>query len=122
VISSARWFAPTLLLNYKFLDESAPLRPYIGVGVNYTTFYDRDSTAAGDAASGGPTKLSLQPSIGPTGTVGLSYRLAKNWGLFASYSITRVDTHLMADTAGVIRTTYIKFGPQALVVSAGYSF
>lgn len=122
VISTARWFAPTLLLNYKFFDESSALRPYIGVGVNYTSFYDRNSTAAGNAASGGPTRLSLTSSVGPAGTVGLSYQIAQHWGLYASYSISQVKTKLRADTAGVIRTSHISFGPQALVLSAGYSF
>lgn len=122
VISTARWFAPTVLLNYKFLDESAKLRPYIGVGLNYTSFYDRNSTAAGNAASGGPTKVSLPSSLGPAGTVGLSYRAAEHWNLYASYSITQVKTKLTANTAGVIRTSHISFGPQALVLSAGYSF
>ncbi len=122
VISTARWFAPTLLLNYKFFDEDARIRPYIGAGVNYTSFYDRQSTAAGNAASGGPTKLSLPVSIGPAATAGVSYRISDHWGAYASYSITRVNSHLTADTAGVIRTTNIKFGPQALVLSVGYAF
>ena len=122
VIATARWIAPTALLEYKFFDPSAKLRPYIGVGINYTTFYDRDSTAAGDAASGGPTKLSLSRSLGPAGTAGLAYHVSGGWNLYASYSISRVNTHLTADTGGVIRTTDIKFGPQALVVAVGYSF
>jgi len=122
VISTARWFAPTALLNYQFFDDSAKLRPYIGIGVNYVNFYDRDSTAEGDAASGGPTKISLAPSVGPAGTVGLAYRLAPHWGLFASYGIARVDTRLFAYTDGVVRTTHISFGPQSLILSAGYSF
>ncbi len=122
VISTARWFAPTLLLNYKFRDESAQLRPFVGIGVNYTSFYDRNSTAAGNAASGGPTKVSLPSSVGPAATVGLSYRAAEHWNLYASYSITQVKTKLTANTAGVIRTSHISFGPQALVISAGYSF
>jgi hypothetical protein len=33
-----------------------------------------------------------------------------------------VKTNLTADTDGVIRTTRISFGPEALVVSVGYSF
>jgi outer membrane protein len=122
VISTARWLAPTVLLDYQFFSENAPLRPYIGVGVNYTTFYDRNSTAAGNAASGGPTRISLTSSVGPTGTVGLRYRLPGNWNFYGSYSVTEVKTKLAADTAGTIRTTRISFAPQALVLAVGYSF
>ena len=122
VIATARWIAPTVLLEYKFLSENSMFRPYIGVGVNYTTFYDRDSTAQGNAISGGPTKLSLTSSVGPAGTVGVRYNIAGNWHAIASYSVSKVSTDLSADTAGEIRTTHINFGPQALVVAVGYSF
>jgi outer membrane protein len=122
VIATARWIAPTLLLEYEFLSENSKWRPYIGAGVNVTTFYDRDSTAAGNAASGGPTKLSLTPSVGPAVTAGMDYHFAGNWHFYASYSWSQVKTDLTADTAGVIRTTHINFGPQALVLSVGYSF
>jgi outer membrane protein W len=37
VISSARWISPTVLFEYSFFEPTAKLRPYIGVGVNYTT-------------------------------------------------------------------------------------
>jgi outer membrane protein len=121
-ISTARWIAPTLLLEYRLLREDSPFQPYIGAGVNYTTFYDRNSTAAGDAATGGPTKISLSSSVGPAGTVGFTYKLAEHWEFDASYSIAKVDTHLSADTAGVIRTTNISFGPQALIIALGYMF
>ncbi|HEX3848364.1 MAG TPA: OmpW family outer membrane protein, partial [Steroidobacteraceae bacterium] len=122
VIATARWLAPTLLLEYELFDANAKLRPFIGAGANYTTFYDRNSTAQGDAVSGGPTKLSLSASLGPAGTVGADYHISGNWHAYASYSISRVKTNLVADTAGVIRTTHISFGPQALIVSVGYSF
>jgi len=122
VIATARWLAPTVLLEYMFLDESSRFRPYIGAGVNYTNFYDRDSTAQGNAASGGPTKLSLTSSVGAAGTVGLAYNISGHWNAYASYSISQVKTRLTADTGGVIRTTHIDFGPQAAVVSVGYSF
>jgi len=82
----------------------------------------RGSTAQGNAASVGPTKLSLTSSVGPTGTVGIAYNIAHTWNLYASYSISQVKTKLNADTAGVIRTTHISFGPQAVVVAVGYSF
>jgi outer membrane protein len=122
VIGSARWLSPTVLFEYQFLPESYKLRPYIGVGVNYTAFYDRDSNAQGNAANGGPTRLSLTSSVGPAGTVGMTYKVSGPWHLNVSYSIARVNTDLTTDTAGIERTAHIKFGPQALVVSGGYSF
>jgi outer membrane protein len=122
VISTARWIAPTLLLNYRFFDENTAVRPYVGAGVNYTTFYDRESTAAGDAANGGPTRLSLTASVGPAAEVGVSWRVARHLSFYASYAISDVHSNLVADTAGVIRTTHVNFGPQVLVLSAGYLF
>jgi outer membrane protein len=122
VISTARWFAPTLLFNYVFGDEKSKWRPYVGAGINYTRFYSRQSTEAGNAASGGPTQISLPASVGPAVTAGLGYHPSEHWGFYASYSISQVSTKLTADTAGVIRTSHINFWPHALVVSAGYSF
>ena len=121
-IATARWFSPTLLFEYEFGDANSRLRPYLGAGVNYTKFLARQSTAAGDAASGGPTSLSLPASLGPAVTAGLSYKIPDRWHVYASYSIARVDSHLTADTAGILRTSQIEFWPMTLVVSAGYSF
>ncbi len=122
VIATARWIAPTVLLEYKFLSENSPIQPYIGAGVNYTVFYDRNSTAQGNAATGGPTRLSLTSSVGPAATAGLRYKLGGHWNLYGSYSVSQLKSRLTADTAGVTRTSNINFGPQALVLSVGYSF
>jgi outer membrane protein len=122
VITTARWLAPTLLLTYSFFDESSKLRPYIGAGINYTRFYSRQSTPAGDAASGGPTSIGLTTSVGPAATIGLSYRLTPHFSLYGSLSASEVESTLTANTAGVIRTTHISFGPRTAVLAAGYSF
>ena len=122
VISSARWVSPTLLLNYEFGEPNARLRPYIGLGVNYTTFVDRQSTAAGNAASGGPTRLSLSASVGPAATLGMSYRIAPNWHAYASFAYAQIESDLTANTAGEIRRTHVNFRPTSIILSVGYSF
>jgi outer membrane protein len=122
VITTARWLAPTLLLTYSFFDESARFRPYIGAGINYTRFYSRQSTAAGNAVGGGPTSVDLPASVGPAATIGLSYRLTRHFSLYGSLSASEVDSRLTATTAGVKRTTHISFGPRTAVLAAGYSF
>lgn len=122
IISTARWFSPSLVFNYLFFSQDSLVRPYLGVGVNYTNFYDRQSTPAGDAVAGGPTQLNLQNSFGPVGTVGVRFRLPRAFSAYLSYSFSRVRTHLEANTLGEIRTTNVNFGPEALVASVGYSF
>lgn len=122
VISTARWVAPSLLVEYVFGSPSSRFRPYVGVGVNYTKFVARQSTAAGNAASGGPTSIALPASVGPAATAGVSYEITPRWHVYASYSIAQVNSKLTADTAGVLRTSEIHFWPNTLVISGGYSF
>jgi outer membrane protein len=122
VIGTARWLSPSLLLEYVFRDPDARLRPYVGLGVNYTKFFSRQSTAAGNAASGGPTSISLPVSVGPAVTAGLSYEINDRFHVYASYSIAQVNSRLTSDTAGILRTSEIHFWPNAVVLSAGYSF
>jgi len=122
VIATARWFSPTVLFEYVFGDSNARLRPYLGVGGNYTNFYSRQSTAAGNAASGGPTAISLAPSVGAAATAGLSFAITDRWHVYASYSVAQVNAHLRAYTAGLERSSEIHFWPNAVVLSAGYSF
>ena len=119
---TSRWVAPTALLEYVFLDESHALRPYVGVGVNYSMFYDRNITPAGEAVIGGPTRVELSNSVGPAVTGGITYRLPKHWSLMASYSWARVTSHLNAITTDVVRTDSISFGPTTFVAAIGYSF
>jgi outer membrane protein len=122
VITTARWLAPSLLLKYEFLDESFIVRPYVEAGVNYVVFYDRNSTPAGNAGAGGPTRIELPSSVGPAGTIGMALHLSRNWGATASWSVSRVRTHLTAITGDVQRTSTISFNPQALVLAVTYAF
>jgi outer membrane protein len=121
-VVTARWFAPTVLLTYSFFDESYPLRPYIGAGINYTRFYSRKATPAGEQGFGGPTSISLTTSVGPAATIGINYKITRHFSVLASLSASEVDSDLVANTAGIIRKTHISFNPRAAVLAAGYSF
>ena len=121
-IADIRWLSPTALLEYNFFAPDSRWRPFVGVGVNYTYFYDRQVTAAGAAVSGGPTSISLPSSVGPAVTAGFKYRLNTRWHIVASYSVAQVNSQLTTDTAGVLRSSKVHFWPNAVVVSVGYSF
>lgn len=122
VIATARWLAPSLLAKYYLFSPDAPLRPYLGVGVNYTKFYSRQVTAAGDQISGGPTSLSLPVSVGPVGTVGIAWQPLNRVVVILSGSASWVNTRLTTDTAGILRTSHVEFNPRAAVLAVGYQF
>lgn len=121
-IATARWLAPNLLLKYYLFSPEAMFRPYLGVGVNYTRFYSRQVTAAGAEVSGGPTSLSLPVSVGPVGTVGVSWRALDRIVVNLSGSASWVNSRLTTDTAGVLRTSHVEFNPRAIVLAVGYKF
>lgn len=121
-VATAKWFSPSLLLEYRFLDPASALRPFAGLGVNYTHFYDLNSTPAGDAANGGPTHVSLSSTFGPAATVGASWQVTREFDLVLSYSIAQVNSNYRSDTSGAVRTTTIHFNPRTWVLAAGYSF
>lgn len=122
VIATAKWFSPTLLLIYRLAEEDGPFQPFIGAGLNYTHFYDRKSTDAGNAIGGGPTSISLPDSYGPAATVGFVYRLDRTWSFDASFSMAKVKSELEANTAGVVRKSKVDFNPRTWVLAVGYSF
>ncbi|HTY51237.1 MAG TPA: OmpW family outer membrane protein [Steroidobacteraceae bacterium] len=121
-IATARWLAPTALLEYQFLAPSSSWHPYIGFGVNYTTFYDRQVTGGGDQITGGPTKLSMTASVGPAGTVGINWNPWGGLDLNLSYSASMVNSTVSTDTAGIVRSTKVQFLPAPIVFSVGWRF
>ncbi len=121
-IASLRWVSPTLLLEYHFFSPRARWRPFVGIGVNYTKFVDRQITVGGAAVSGGPTSISLPVSVGPAVTAGVTYHWTERWHFTVSYSVAQVNSRLTTDTAGILRSSEVHFWPNAVVASVGYSF
>ena len=117
-----RQVAPTVLINYRFLDGSSAIRPFIGAGINYTRFDKTQSTTNGNVLNGGATSLSLEDSVGLALQVGASYRLTKEWSLNAALATAQVKTKLTTNTLGIVRTADIKFRPAVLSLTVGYSF
>jgi outer membrane protein len=72
-IGSAWLLPPTLMLQYHFTDLGA-FKPYVGVGVNYTVFFN-------EKAKGGFTSFDLKDSFGLALQVGFDYMIDKNWGI-----------------------------------------
>jgi outer membrane protein len=112
-VLTARNVAPTLLVNYHFGDKGATLRPYLGLGLNYTRFSDIKTPYAWD--------VKLRDSVGLAAQVGADYRLGQHWGLFGSVARVDVQSKLVATGATVLQTT-IDFRPWTYAFGAYCQF
>ena len=120
--AKVRQVAPTLFANYKFGDKNSQIRPFVGLGVNYTVFDKADSTAVGDDINGGRTTLKLKDSAGLALQAGVTAKLGGAWSITGAIATAQVKTKLTTNTLGIERKADIKFSPTVLIVSAGYSF
>lgn len=112
-VLSAKNVAPTFIFNYHFGDPGAALRPYVGVGINYTRFQGARSKLAPD--------VKMSDSVGPVVQAGLSYAMSKNWGGFASIARVDVQTRVVA-VASTVLTTDIDFRPWTYSAGLWYRF
>lgn len=112
-VLSAKNVASTLLLNYHFGAADSQLRPYLGVGVNYTRFTSATSPYG--------WQISLSDSWGLAAQAGVNVSLGKQWGLFASIGAAQVKTDLVAVGASVLRSS-IDLRPVTYSAGVAYKF
>lgn len=100
-IGTTKQLPPILTLQYHFLPQ-ADIRPYIGVGLNYTIFFNTNSSSSLETALGGPTNIKLQNSWGPAGEVGVDVTLVDDWFFNANVWYVGIGTtaHLTTTTLG----------------------
>ncbi len=112
-VLEARNVAPSLILNYHFGDAGSALRPYVGLGVNYTKFTDVKTPYGWDVKLGDSTGFLVH--------AGVDYAFNKNWGLFASIARVDVKSKLVAKGATVLQTK-IDFAPRTYEAGISYRF
>ena len=87
----ARTLPPTLTLQYHF-NTNGTVRPYVGVGLNYTLFFNEDATSDFKSAMGGKANVELDDSWGLAANVGLDYAINKDWFINADVKYIDMDT------------------------------
>jgi outer membrane protein len=78
---------PTLTLQYHFIPKGK-VRPYVGVGLNYTHFYSEDASDGLESAIG-DTKVNLDDSFGYALQAGVDFDIGKN--LFLNLDVKYID-------------------------------
>lgn len=111
---------PTLTLQYHFT-PNARVRPYVGVGVNYTIFYSEDATSSLTNALGA-TSVDLDDSVGVSFQAGVDFDLTDRWFLNADVKYIQIDTTATLNTGGVINTVDVDLDPIVAGVGVGFRF
>ena len=109
-VGSVKELPPTLTAQYHFA-PAAQLDPYLGAGVNYTTFSKVDL---------GNGTISLDhSSFGYALQGGVDYKLTKNWSLNLDVKYVEMRSNVYAGGATV---SNIQINPWLIGVGVGYRF
>ncbi|ELY4671021.1 outer membrane protein OmpW [Cronobacter muytjensii] len=119
-LATVHQLPPTLMAQWYFGDSQSKLRPYIGAGINYTTFFDEDFNDTGK--KNGLSDLSVDDSWGAAGQVGLDYMVNKDWLINMSVWYMDIDTTVKFKAGGQQQNIDTRLDPWVFMFSAGYRF
>jgi outer membrane protein len=94
-VGSTEHLPPTVSLQYHFLPDSI-FQPYIGAGVNYTTFFSEKLYGPLEGS-----KLSLDDSWGLAAEIGADFMLGEAWFLNVSARFIDINTDAKVDGADI---------------------
>jgi outer membrane protein len=120
-LGSSKQLPPTVTAQYYFGSAQSSVRPYIGIGVNYTTFFSKDLSrdAKTELAA---NSLDLDDSFGLAARAGVDFILSNNWILNASLWKINIETDASFDSAlGKVKVG-ADLNPWVYMVSLGYKF
>jgi outer membrane protein len=89
VVGRAKQLPPTLTLNWYF-NQSGSFNPFVGAGVNYTHFFNENTTGALDAL--GVKKINLSDSWGAAGTAGFDWNFGDDFMLGVQMYYIKLST------------------------------
>lgn len=92
-VASTKHLPPTVSVQYHFLPTNA-FKPYIGAGVNYTTFFSTKTTGPLEG-----TDLKLDDSFGLAAEIGVDIFLGDRWFLNGSLRYIDIETDAKLDGA-----------------------
>ncbi|MBN7117291.1 OmpW/AlkL family protein [Ectopseudomonas oleovorans] len=119
-LGSLKQLPPTLSAVYYPLDKSSAFQPYVGVGINYTWFFDTElsSEAEGKGFSG----LDMKDSWGLAGQIGMDYMLTDNLMLNAQVRYIDIETTGTTYLNGDKVKVDVDVDPFVYMVGLGYKF
>lgn len=111
---------PTLFIQYQFR-PAEKVRPYFGLGINHTLFFnDELSLAAKDVL--GASGLKLDSSFGMGAQFGIDFELNNGWFFNVDAKYIQIDTEAQFDTAIGRASVDVDINPTVIGVGFGRTF
>ena len=111
---------PTFSMQYHFLPDGT-IQPYVGAGLNYTTFFSEEVTQA--AIDNEITGISLDDSFGLALQIGADWTFGNRWLLNFDLRWIDIESDLEATIAGAaVDAGTVKIDPWVYSINIGYSF
>jgi outer membrane protein len=124
-LGETKHLPPTVLLQWFPMDSTSAIQPYIGLGVNYTVFFDEKiSGAAKDFFETDDIEMTLDSSIGLAAEAGIDFTFgARNqWMFNLAVWWMDIDTEAEVDIQGLKVTADVELDPLAYMAGFGYRF
>jgi outer membrane protein len=120
-VGSAKHLPPTLTAQYYPMGADSVFQPYLGIGVNYTTFFSEKTAGELDGALG-KGDLSLDDSFGLALQAGADYAIGDNWLLNLSVWYIDIETDAKINTPAGRVTVDVGIDPMVYMFGLGYKF
>ncbi len=123
-IGSSKYLPEIVSVQYFPLKPESKFQPYVGVGLNYTLFFDGEASDALNASAAGPSTVNVDDSIGIALQVGADIEVADGWLLNASAWYVDADTDVTVSTTNIgdIPINNVKINPFIFAVTVGKKF
>ncbi|OTA20057.1 outer membrane protein OmpW [Xenorhabdus beddingii] len=121
-IAEVKHLPPTLMAQYYFGSTENKLRPYVGLGVNYTTFFSEKFNNNATVQATNLNSLDLKDSWGIAGQVGLDYQLDNNWVLNTSLWWMNIETDVKFKVGDEQKEYKTRLDPWVFMFGVGYRF
>ena len=134
-VASTKHLPPTITAQYYPLGANQQINPYVGIGLNYTNFFEEDTTptltGAVDAALGGgvidATELELDDSFGIAAELGVDVQITDQLGVNAAMWWADIDTtadiHAISDGQRVgTAKVDVEIDPMVYMIGLSYKF
>jgi len=129
-LGETKHLPPTLLVQWYPMDTRSTIQPYVGLGVNYTAFFDEEISSTADTVfetlgATSDAELSLDNSFGLAAEAGVDFTFGadQRWLFNVAVFWMDIDTDATVKVPGVGNVTAkVDIDPLVYMAGLGYRF